>query len=192
MNSMFDDKIKSIKTERLILREIVVDDVDEIYAIFSDEDIAKYDWFEAITDKKTALHFIQHYKEEYDKKEEITLGIALKDSNKLIGICCLGDFELSARRAEIGYDIVKNEWNKGYATEAIKALTMYGFSELNLNRVEALITPGNEASVKVLKKVGYIQEGIVRERDLIKGKLEDGIIMAILKRDMEKLLKIRR
>ncbi len=184
---MFNDKIEILKTERLILREIVNEDVNEIFEIFSDEDVAEYDWFVPIKDTNTALKFIQRYKEEFDDKEEMTWGIALKETNKLIGICCLGDFELDSRRAEIGYDIKKTEWNKGYATESVKAITEYGFNKLNLNRIEAFITPGNDASVKVLKNLGYTQEGIVRERDLIKGKLEDGIIMAMLKRDMKKL-----
>ena len=184
---MFSDKIETIKTERLILREVVKEDVNDIFEIFSDEDIAEYDWFVSIKDIDTAFKFIQHYKEEFDDKEEITWGIALKETNRLIGICCLGDFELDSRRAEIGYDIKKTEWNKGYATESVKAITEYGFTKLNLNRIEAFITPGNDASVKVLKNLGYTQEGIVRERDWIKGKLEDGIIMAMLKRDMEKI-----
>ncbi len=182
---MLSDKIENIKTERLILREITKDDVNEIFEIFSDEDVAKFDWFAPIKDIDAALKFIQRYKESFEEKEEITWGIALKETNKLIGICCLGNFESDSRRAEIGYDIKKTEWNKGYATESVKAITEYGFNKLNLNRIEAFITPGNDASVKVLKNLGYTQEGIVRERDLIKGKLEDGIIMAILKRDME-------
>jgi len=54
---------------------------------------------------------------------------------------------------------------------------------MNLNRIEATITPGNDASVRVLRKLDFVQEEIVRERDLIKGKLEDGIIMSVLKRE---------
>ncbi len=183
---MFTKIIETIETKRLVLREITKDDVNEIFEIFSDEKVAKYDWFEPINDIDRALKFISHYKEEFDDEEEITWGIAFKQNNKLIGICNLGDFDHDARRAEIGYDIMQSEWNKGYASEAIKAITEYGFNSLNLNRIEAFITPGNNASVMVLKKTGYIQEGIVRERDLIKGKLEDGIIMAMLKEDMKK------
>jgi ribosomal-protein-alanine N-acetyltransferase len=55
---------------------------------------------------------------------------------------------------------------------------------MNLNRIEAFITPGNDASVKVLEKLNFTKEGIVRERDLIKGKLEDGIIMSIIQKDI--------
>lgn len=62
-------------------------------------------------------------------------------------------------------------------------MVRYGFENMQLNRIEATITPGNDPSIKVLNKMNFIQEGIVRERDLIKGKLEDGIIMAILKRE---------
>jgi ribosomal-protein-alanine N-acetyltransferase len=129
------------------------------------------------------MKFIERYNKELEENEEITWGIILKGTNKLIGTCCLGDFDEGARRAEIGYDITQGEWSKGYATEALEVVINFGFNIMNLNRIEATITPGNDASVRVLKKLNFTQEGIVRERDLIKGKLEDGIIMSILNRD---------
>lgn len=132
---------------------------------------------------KEVLRFIQRYKDELEEEEEITWGITLKENNKLIGTCCLGDFDEGARRAEVGYAIIRSEWGKGYATDAVRAVVRYGFENMQLNRIEATITPGNDPSIKVLNKMNFIQEGIVRERDLIKGKLEDGIIMAILKRE---------
>lgn len=76
---------------------------------------------------------------------------------------------------------------QGYGTEILKALVKFGFEDMNLNRIEAFVTPGNDASIILLKKVGFLQEGIVRERDLIKGKLEDGVIMAMLKSDYNKI-----
>jgi len=85
----------------------------------------------------------------------------------------------------IGYVLMRSEWNKGYATEVVKALVTFGFEMMNLNRIEAFVTPGNDASIRVLKKSGFLEEGIVRERDLIKGKLEDGVILAILRRDYD-------
>lgn len=111
------------------------------------------------------------------------MGIFLKDNDVLIGTCCLGDFNEGAMRSEIGYSILRNEWGKGYATEAVNEIVRFGFEVMGLNRIEATITPGNDASVRVLEKLNFTKEGLVRERDLIKGKLEDGIIMAILKKD---------
>ncbi len=176
--------IKEVETKRLILREINESDVEGVYKIFSDPEVAKYDWFRPIESKDDAIKFIKRYKEEFETGEEITWGIELKDTKELIGICCLGDFDKGARRAEIGYDLVQHKWNKGYATEAVEAIVKFGLSQMNLNRIEAFITPGNDASVKVLEKLNFTKEGLVRERDLIKGKLEDGIIMSILQKDI--------
>ncbi|SHK07552.1 ribosomal-protein-alanine N-acetyltransferase [Clostridium amylolyticum] len=175
-----------LETERLLLRQVVDKDLEQLYEILSDAEVAKFDYFYPVTSKLEALKFVERYNEELKENEEITWGIILKESNKLIGICCLGDFDEGARRTEIGYDIAQAQWGNGYATEAIKAVIDYGFNTMNLNRIEATITPGNNASVNVLRKLNFIQEGIVRERDLIKGKLEDGIIMSILKRDYVK------
>lgn len=173
----------ALETERLILRQVINEDAEQLYEMLSDEEVAKFDYFYPIKSRAEAIKFIKRFKEELDDNEEITWGIILKRTNKLIGTCCLGDFEEAARRAEIGYDIIRTEWGNGYATEALKAVVDFGFTVMNLNRIEGTITPGNNASVKVLKKLNFIQEGIVRERDFIKGKLEDGIIMSILKRD---------
>jgi ribosomal-protein-alanine N-acetyltransferase len=178
------ETIKKIETKRLVLREINESDVEGIYKVFSDPEVAKYDWFRPIVSKDDAIKFIKRYKEEFQAGEEITWGIELKDTKELIGICCLGDFDDGSRRAEIGYDIVQDKWNNGYATEAVEAIVKFGLREIDLNRIEAFITPGNDASVRVLEKLNFIKEGVVRERDLIKGKLEDGIIMSILQKDI--------
>lgn len=175
-----------IETKRLILRKIDFKDEKQLFELLSNPEVARFDYFYPIKSSTEAREFIEKYDEELAENEEITWGISLKESNKLIGLCCLGDFDDGARRAEIGYDIIQREWGKEYATEAVKVVINFGFNNINLNRIEATITPGNYASVRVLEKLGFIQEGIVRERDLIKGKLEDGIIMSILKREYAK------
>lgn len=179
------DTFPELETERLILRQVMEKDVDQLYEIVSDAEVAKFDYFYPVTSKGEAMKFIERYRQEFEENEEITWGIIARKTNKLIGTCCIGDFDEGARRAEIGYDIAQVEWGKGYATEAIRAVVDFGFNVMNLNRIEATITPGNNASVKVLRKLNFVQEGIVRERDLIKGKLEDGIIMAFLKREYD-------
>lgn len=172
-----------LETERLILRQVEDKDLEELYEMLSDPKVAKFDYFYPVTSQEEAKQFIERYRKELEENEEITWGIILKETNKLIGTCCLGNFDVGARRSEIGYDITQNQWSKGYATETLKTVIDFGFNAMNLNRIEATITPGNHASIKVLQKLNFIQEGLVRERDLIKGKLEDGIIMSILKRD---------
>lgn len=176
-----------LETERLILRQIDSKDVDQLYKLLSDEEVARFDYFYPVTSTNQVLKFIERYDAEREEGEEVTWGIVLKENNKLIGTCCLGSFDEGAKRSELGYAIVRSEWGKGYGTEAVRAMVQFGFDKIELNRIEATITPGNDASVKVLEKLNFVQEGIVRERDLIKGKLEDGIIMAMLRREYSKL-----
>jgi len=188
LNEYFDT-FPVLETERLILRQVMERDVDQLYEIVSDAEVAKFDYFYPVSSKIEAMKFIERYRQEFEENEEITWGIISRKTHELIGTCCIGDFDEGARRAEIGYDIARVEWGKGYATEAIRAVIDFGFNVMNLNRIEATITPGNNASVKVLRKLNFVQEGIVRERDLIKGKLEDGIIMAVLKREYDDRIK---
>lgn len=173
----------ALETQRLVLRQIEEEHANALYEILSDEEVAKFEYFYAIQSVEKAIEFIRRYKSELEEGEEVTWGIFLKENNALIGTCCLGNFSESALRAEIGYTLLRSEWGKGYATEAAGEVIKFGFEVMGLNRIEATITPGNDASVQVLKKLNFMQEGVVRERDLIKGKLEDGIIMAILSRE---------
>ncbi len=169
-----------LETERLLLRAIELSDVDDLFEILSDPVVAENDYFYPVDSKEKAISFIERYHRELENNEEITWGIILKENQKLIGTFCLGSFDKDAKRAEIGYAISQEQWGKGYATEATKQILSYGFKNLKLNRIEATITPGNDSSVKVLEKSGFEREGLVRQRDLLKGKLVDGIIMGML------------
>ncbi|MGV8983157.1 GNAT family N-acetyltransferase [Clostridium sp.] len=172
-----------LESERLKYRQISSADVEDIFKIYSDPEVAKYDWYKPIDTKDDALAIINRYGKEFQNKEELTWGVARKYDNKIIGYCCLGSFNDDSRRSEIGYGFNRDEWNKGYATEAIKVLVKFGFDIMNFNRIEATVTLGNDASVKALKKANFLQEGIVRERSIMKGKFEDDVILAIIRKD---------
>ena len=172
-----------LESERLIFREVNSEDVEEIFKIYSDPEVDKYDWFTPINTKDDALSIINCYKKEFENKEEITWGVARKNDNKIIGYCNLGSFDDDSIRSEIGYGFNREEWNKGYATEAIKVLVKFGFEVMSFNRIEATVTLGNDASIKALKKANFVQEGVFRERTIMKGEFVDDVILAILKKD---------
>lgn len=172
-----------LESERLMYREVTPEDIEDIFKIYSDPEVAKYDWYKPIATKDDALSIINRYRREFQDKEEITWGVERKSDNKIIGYCCLGTFSDDSIRSEIGYGFNRNAWNKGYATEAIKVLVKFGFESMRFNRIEATVTLGNDASVKALKKANFLQEGIVRERTIMKGKFEDDVILAILRKD---------
>lgn len=172
-----------LETERLVLKQISSAQVGELSLILSDPEVAKNDYFYPTTNETQVMAFIERYQTEWDEQEEITWGIFNKAKNELMGTCCLGDLCEITNKAEIGYAVRQNEWGNGYASEAISALIQYGFDAAGLNRIEGLITPGNDASVKVLEKNGFLNEGLLRERDMLKGQLVDSIVMGMLKSD---------
>ncbi len=183
INKSCFDVFPELESERLIFREVNSEDVEDIFKIYSDPKVAKYDWYKPIATKDDALSIINRYKDEFQDREEITWGLVKKNDNKLIGYCCLGDFDDDSIKSEIGYGFNRNEWNKGYATETIKTLVKFGFEVMGLNRIEGIVTLGNDASVKALKKANFTKEGIVRERTIMKGQFVDDVILAIIKRD---------
>lgn len=172
-----------LETDRLLLVKISDAYQHDLFEIYSDPEVAKYDYFMPFTKKEQVGKLIEKINKEIKSEVEITWGIVLKENGKMIGTCCFGNFNNKARRTEIGYTIGKNSWGQGYATEATSEIIRYGFREMNLNRIEATITPDNSASVRVLEKLGFKTEGIVRQRDYIKNQLVDGVIMSQLKEE---------
>jgi ribosomal-protein-alanine N-acetyltransferase len=90
------------------------------------------------------------------------LGNFNKGTSNIIGTVGFNNFT-KRHRANIGYDLQVDFWNRGFITEALEAVIEYGFYELNINRIEAEVMPGNVASEKVLSKIGFKNEGLLRQ-----------------------------
>lgn len=86
----------------------------------------------------------------------------------------------SLQSAFIGYFLDKSQNGKGYATEAVKLITLFAFDTLKLHRIEAGVMPSNPASIRVLEKAGYHKEGIAVKNVRINGKWEDHQVLAII------------
>lgn len=182
----FED-FPELTTERLLLRRITKEDVEEIFEIYSDPEVARFDWYYPIENRDKAVKVIENFEEGYDEQEEITWGVTIKGDNKIIGYCCLGDFQEGPRSCEIGYGFNRQFWNKGYGTETVMALVKFAFEEMNINRIEGTVTLENDISIKVLKKCNFTEEGTFRERTFMKGEFVDDVILAILRKDYEKV-----
>ena len=123
-----------IMTERLILREITHADTHAIFKNFSDPDIANWFFDEPLSEIGQASKFIDQFVSEFQLGEGITWAIALKENNECIGTCGYGSVELGAS-GEIGFDLAKEHWGKGFMREGLVAIIDYGFSVLNLLKI---------------------------------------------------------
>jgi len=108
-----------------------------------------------------------------------------KKTNIVIGSCGFHNWIKNHARSEIGYEIHKQYQNQGYISEAINKVINYGFKEMNLNRIEALIDPMNEISIRIITKNGFKKEGLLREHYKNKNKFEDSIMYSLLKSEYD-------
>lgn len=108
--------------------------------------------------------------------------LIVKDGGNVIGGGGFHNWSQLHRRSEFGYALTEETAKrKGYMTEAALAMIAYGFNKLNLNRMEAFVSPQNQASLRLITKLGFKQEGIMREHFIREEQPEDSVIFALLK-----------
>ena len=163
--------MKTIETERLILRTIIESDANDIYEYSKNKNVgidAGWKPHETIEETKKIMNAV------FLDKDNV-FGIILKETGKLFGtIGLVTDMMRENDKARmVGYAIDEEYWNKGYTSEAVKALVQYGFDKLKLDLISATCYPYNEGSRRVLKKCGFQYEGCLRQAEL----RYDGIVL---------------
>lgn len=153
-----------LATERLILRQISLEDLNEFYMLKSDERVLKGYNAKPKTYEE-ARQSLQRINEEISKKEWIIWGITLKDENKLIGSICFWNILIEQSKAEIGYELMFDWQGKGIMSEAIKAVVEYGFEIMKLNLIEALPYSDNTKSTKLLERNDFVRVESFKEND---------------------------
>ncbi len=148
-----------IETPRLLIRPFTLDDAEAIHRVFGDPVAMQYvggGVIESVERTRKRLErliaFQRDYGYSYWAVVEKTLG-------EVIGDCGLVPFEEKGPGVELGYDIRRDLWNRGYATEAAQACLDYGYNVLQLPDIAALFFPDNIASRRVLEKIGMTERG---------------------------------
>ena len=173
-----------IETSRLILREVKKEDAFDMFTYLSDIDVVKPMGLEPFQTVKDAWDEINWYTSIYEEGTGIRWGITLKDSGKVIGSCGFLNMLTKHSRAEIGYELSKDYWGKGIASEALEAVVKYGYHHYQLERIEALIEPANLSSQKLVEKQGFKREGLLRHYEFTCGKFDDLYMYSIIKEDL--------
>lgn len=175
------DAFPEIETERLNLRQLVPEDAEAILRIFGDPEVTRYYDLDTYDSVDQALDLIDFFAESFEVERSIRWGIARKDDDIVIGTC--GFVWLREHRGEIGYDLARSEWRQGIMYEALDAILDFGFDQLGLNRIEALVMTDNAASAALLHSLGFTQEGLLRQHDFFKGAFHDMRLFSILRSD---------
>ncbi|MFE4711880.1 GNAT family N-acetyltransferase [Paenibacillus sp. NPDC056722] len=165
--------ITVLETERLHLRKMKVSDSSSLFKIWSDPEVTKFMNVSCFTDEHQAIEMINLLDDLSRDLKAIRFSIINKESNEIIGSCGYNSLDFENEKAEIGYDIAKSFWGRGYASEALSSLLDYAFSSLKLNRIEAKVDPQNVNSIKLLQKLNFTFEGTLRQYERVDGKFND-------------------
>lgn len=175
----------TIQTARLTLRPFTAEDAPAVYEYARHREVA------ATTATiphpyrpEDAVEWIERLAERAGEGAMVNFGIVVRETALLIGAIDLR-LEPENRAADLGYAIHPAHWNRGYVTEAARAVVEYGFETLNLNRIHAHHFASNPASGRIMEKIGMTREGAMRQRFCKWGVMHDTIHWAILRSDYE-------
>ncbi|HEX2205537.1 MAG TPA: GNAT family N-acetyltransferase [Longimicrobium sp.] len=174
-----------LHTGRLVLRPFTADDARAVHDIVSDREIA----YNTLTiphpyPDGMAEEWIRTHPRLFEHGEGVVYAVTLRDTGEVVAAVGV-TLEPPHRRAELGYWVGRPHWNRGYATEAARALLRYCFETLNLNRVQAHHFTRNPASGIVMRKLGMTYEGRLRRHTYKWGQFEDIEMYGILRDELD-------
>ena len=174
------------ETQRLMIDQLTKQDRDEIYAIFSDPKVVENYDVERFKDVTEADNLVEYFNARFDSNTGIRWAVRQKQTGKVIGSAGFTTWNEYDHSAMLGYDLAYAYWNQGFATEMLQALLDFAFSDafpFYLNRIEALILPHNIASIKLVKKCGFIYEGEMRDKCFWNGGFHNMVLYSLLRKD---------
>jgi ribosomal-protein-alanine N-acetyltransferase len=171
----------TLETERLVLRPFRPADAKRVQELAGDPAVAEMtDAIPHPYPDGAAEAWIAGLPREMEQGTGLTLAICPKPNDKVVGAVSLMAFSERDRRASLGYWIGKPYWNSGFCTEAARAMVSHGFRSLGLNRVQCYRYERNPASGRVLDKVGFRREGLLRRHIFSRGRFEDVVVYGLL------------
>lgn len=177
-----------LQSLRLYLRPIVLEDLDDLYAIQRNELVARYNTIGIPENKDFTKNLIELSINDTNNfgKTKFWWAVIKKDTNEFIGEAGLNLSLVKYKSGEIFYGLSPQFWKKGYATEVVNTILNYCFVDLNLHRITAGVATENTASIRLLERVGMVREGKHRKILPIRGDWWDNYEYAILEEDFFK------
>jgi len=179
------DRLPTLETPRIRLRELAEGDIDALFALFTDPQMMRYWSRTAMTERDEAVAHLAQVRAHHAGKSAFEWGIERREDARLLGTCTLFHLDRQNMRAEIGFCLRSDFWKQGFMSEALAALFGFAFGTLKLRRLEADVDPNNENSLRILARLGFRQEGLLRERWSVGGGIQDTAFLGLLAREWQ-------
>ncbi len=179
----------TLYTPRLSLRPMHPIDAEDMYDYAHREDVTKYLLWAPHASVSYTKDYLKYIQNRYALGDFYDWAIIDRESRRMIGTCGFTKIDAANNFAEIGYVLNPDFHGRGYATEAAKRVMEFGFAELALHRIEARFMQGNEASLRVMERLGMSFEGYHRDSVFAKGEYKTIGYCAITKEEFENGIK---
>ncbi|MBL7936429.1 MAG: GNAT family N-acetyltransferase [Bacteroidia bacterium] len=174
------DPFPIIETERLILRRAVLDDAQDYFELRSNVEAMKYISKPIQTSVEETKTLIYKINEMINCNDGIGWAVCFKENPKMIGTVSFHRIDKQNYRAETGYMLHPDYWQRGIISEAVKAIIDYGFGKMQLHSIEAHIDPKNIGSEKVLTKLHFEKEAYFKENYFYNGEFLDTAVFSLI------------
>lgn len=170
-----------LETDRLHLVEVNKEHAQGLFDNFSNPAVVQYYGMDPMTELAQAEKLVERFKNSFLTGHSMRWAIIRKEDNRFVGTIGLNNLSKGMKRAEIGFEMHPDFWRSGITSEALKAVLYYSFTEMGLHRMGAVTFMDNVASIKLLEKHGFEQEGILRSYLFQGGQSFDARVFSVLK-----------
>ncbi|TSB47797.1 GNAT family N-acetyltransferase [Alkalicoccobacillus porphyridii] len=169
-----------LETNRLKLVQVNEEHTGSFFEIMSNDEVTKYYGMDALKDIEEASKIVTFFQRSHESNRGIRWGIIVKETGTFIGTVGLNNLSIPTKKAELGFELHPSHWNKGLMTEAAKEVLRYSFKDLALFRIGAVTFPQNEPSIQLLKRLGFVQEGLLRGYLYQNDSTHDALIFSLM------------
>ncbi len=181
MNADIIQNFTPLQSERLTLRLVQESDLADLLTVHGKDEVTRYLPYKTWIAMADARAWYERALKRHAEGSALQLAVHEQGSGQTIGTCMLFGFDETSGLAEIGYVLGSAHWGRGYASEALASLLGYAFGPFGLRRIEANIDARNTASVVLIEKLGFVQEGRLRQRWVTEGVISDTLVFGLLR-----------
>ncbi|WP_346838596.1 GNAT family N-acetyltransferase [Microbulbifer sp. SAOS-129_SWC] len=174
-------RLPTLDGDGLQLRWLTEADLPALMSIFSNPEVMRFMAREPLTSPAAAEEFLLSIQQGFLSGNLYQWGI--ERAGVIIGTCTLAGIDRGNRHAEIGFALGREYWGQGLILRALPAVIEFAFTRLQLHRIGADADPRNAASIRVLEKLGFQREGLLRECYFHMGEIQDAALLGLLQRD---------
>ena len=172
-----------IETARLVLRPLCEEDAEDAVALARNEELAQMAGRPPATSSDAGVAHFRESLERQARGELFVWTLRRRDDRIFVGALSLRSVDRAPHALSLGCEMLPSFWGHGYMAEAVRAVVAHAFSAMGKHRIEAMTSPDNGPSQRVLERVGFVKEGILRGAHARDGQFSDNVVYSRLATD---------